>query len=204
MLSDQNADSGTNPDEAPEGNADVETGERTQEHQSPDTNASPPAPSPKKEDDEEPEQEPATSVINRFTALSENQDSEEVSMEGEINEEGNKIADGDVRAEKDSLVEELNTMSLNAISEGHEMENGDDGSADVKEYTVVNQDPDLAFHTLATRAAPGKQDCSVESCLYQFTEVEQLTENNRLMCVTCTKRQSGPTASEGTNVFFFP
>ncbi|KAI7800642.1 ubiquitin carboxyl-terminal hydrolase 16 [Triplophysa rosa] len=196
VLTDQNADSSTNPEEVPEGSADVETGERTEEHQSPDTNASP---SQKDEDDEEPQQELATSVNNRFTALSEDHKSEEMSVEGEINEGGSEIAeeDGDVHAEEDCLVEELNTMSLNATLEGHEMENGDDVIVDAKEYTVVNQDPELAFHTLATRETPGKQDSSVESCLYQFTEVEQLTENNRLMCVTCTKRQSGPKASEG-------
>lgn len=195
VLTNQNADSSTNSEEAPEGSADVETGERTLAHQSPDTNASPPAPSPKHEDDEEPEQEPATSVNNHFTALSEHQDSEEISVEGEMNEIAEE--DGDVRAGEDCLVEELNNMSLDATSEGHEMENGDDVSAEAKEYTVVDQDPDLAFNTLASRAAPGKQECSVENCLYQFTEVEQLTENNRLMCVTCTKRQSGPKASEG-------
>lgn len=207
MLTDQNAESSTNPEEVPEGSADVETGERTEQHQSPETNASPPAPSQKDEDedDEKPEQEPSTSVNNRFTALSEDHNSEEMSVDGETNEGGSEIAeeDGDVHAEEDCLLEELNIMSLDATLEGHEMENGDDVIVDAKEYTVVNQDPELAFHRLATREAPGKQDCSVESCLYQFTEAEQLTENNRLMCVTCTKRQSGPKASEGTNNIFF-
>ncbi|XP_056612705.1 ubiquitin carboxyl-terminal hydrolase 16 [Triplophysa dalaica] len=200
VLTAQNAESSTNPEEIPEGSADVETGERTEPHQSPETNASPPAPSQKdEEDDEEPEQEPSTSVDNRFTALSEDLNSEEMSVDGETNEGGSEIAeeDGDVHAEEDCLLEELNIMSLDATLEGHEMENGDDVIVDAKEYTVVNQDPELAFHRLATREAPGKQDCSVESCLYQFTEAEQLTENNRLMCVTCTKRQSGPKASEG-------
>lgn len=203
MLTNQDADSSTNQEEVPEGSADVETGEKPDQQQSSDTNPSPPTPSQK--DDEEPEQEPATSVNNRFTALSEDQNSEEISLEGEINDEGNKITeeDAEVRVQEDGLVEELNTMSLNATSEGQEMENGDDVSVDAKEYTVVNQDPDLAFNTLATRAAPGKQECSVESCLYQFTEVEQLIENNRLMCVTCTKRQSRSKASEGTNRLFF-
>lgn len=193
-LSNQNAASSTEevpPQSDANGSTDMETGESTQEHigQSPDSNASSLTSSQKDEDDEEPEQESATSVNNRFTALSEEQNSEEISVEGEINE----VVEEDC-AEEDHLVEEINTMSLNATSE---QENGDDVSVQEKEYTVVNQDPELAFYTLATRAAPGKQECSVESCLYQFTEVEHLTDNNRLMCVTCTKRQSGMKALEG-------
>ncbi|XP_055053288.2 ubiquitin carboxyl-terminal hydrolase 16 isoform X1 [Misgurnus anguillicaudatus] len=197
-LTNQNAASSTEevpPQSDANGSTDMETGESTQEHvgQSADSNTSSLTSSQKDEDDEEPEQESATSVNNRFTALSEEQNSEEISVEGEINEVMEE--DG---AEEDHLVEEINTMSLNPTSGlESEMENGDDVSVQEKEYTVVNQDPELAFHTLATRAAPGKQDCSVESCLYQFTEVEHLTDNNRLMCVTCTKRQSGPKALEG-------
>ncbi|XP_033833414.1 ubiquitin carboxyl-terminal hydrolase 16 [Periophthalmus magnuspinnatus] len=60
------------------------------------------------------------------------------------------------------------------------------------EYMVVNQDPDLAFQTLAQRTAPEKQECSVQSCLFHFTEVETLTANNSLLCLTCTKRQQHP------------
>uniref|UniRef100_A0A4W6E0X3 Ubiquitin carboxyl-terminal hydrolase n=1 Tax=Lates calcarifer TaxID=8187 RepID=A0A4W6E0X3_LATCA len=67
-----------------------------------------------------------------------------------------------------------------------------------KEYTVVNQDPELAFHTLAARTAPEKQECSVQSCLFQFTEVETLTQNNSLLCVTCTKRQGNKDKAGGS------
>lgn len=158
------------------------------------------------EDDEEPEQEHATTGKNRFTALSEDQTSEDVSMEGDKVEEVNEIEEEDgadqLCAEEDQLVKELNIMSLKTASEG-EMENGDDDSVDVKEYTVVNQDPELAFQALTTREAPEKKECSVESCLYQFTEVEHLTENNRLMCFTCTKRQPGHKASDGTVLTFY-
>uniref|UniRef100_A0A3B4CWL1 Ubiquitin carboxyl-terminal hydrolase n=1 Tax=Pygocentrus nattereri TaxID=42514 RepID=A0A3B4CWL1_PYGNA len=69
---------------------------------------------------------------------------------------------------------------------------------DAVEYVVVNQDPELAFCTLASRAAPDRQECSVESCLYQFTEVEHLTQSNSLLCVTCTKRQAASKASDGS------
>ena len=58
-----------------------------------------------------------------------------------------------------------------------------------KEYTVVNQDPALAFQTLAKRVGPERQECSVLSSLFHFTEVEHLTHNNSLLCVACTRRQ---------------
>ncbi|XP_066555947.1 ubiquitin carboxyl-terminal hydrolase 16 isoform X1 [Amia ocellicauda] len=73
-----------------------------------------------------------------------------------------------------------------------------EAAADTKAYVVVNQDPDLAFSTLAVRAAPGKQECSVQSCLFQFTEVEHLTKNNSLQCVTCT-RQKGKGAKSSSD-----
>ncbi|XP_051521534.1 ubiquitin carboxyl-terminal hydrolase 16-like isoform X2 [Myxocyprinus asiaticus] len=211
-LTNQNAASHPDSADAPiqsvssNGSGDAEMDEKTQEHlsQSPTLNTSeqehekPPTLSQKDENDEEPEEEPATSVNNCFTALSEDQNSEDMSVEGEKGEEVNEVEE-EGGAAGDWIVEELNTLSLNATSEGpqSETENGDDTLDNAKEYTVVNQDPELAFHTLATRASPEKQECSVESCLYQFTEVEHLAENNRLMCVTCTKRQTGPKASNG-------
>ncbi|XP_026082743.1 ubiquitin carboxyl-terminal hydrolase 16-like isoform X1 [Carassius auratus] len=183
------------------GSADAESGKNIQECSNLEK---PPACSQNEvEHDEEPEQEPATSVNNRFTALSEDrtpedqttedQTTEDVSLEGEETEDVNATekenGEDQLCDEEDQLVEELNAMSLKTT--------GDEASCDAKEYTVVNQDPELAFQSLASRTAPEKQECSVESCLYQFTEVEQLMENNRLMCVTCTKRQSGHKAEDG-------
>lgn len=203
-LSNQSTASSTDPADGSDqsvsvnGSADVEPVENSQEHlilEKSSTHSQN-----EDEDDEEPEQELATAGKNRFTALSEDQTSEDVTMEGDKVEDVNEIEEEDgadqLCAEEDQLVEELNIMSLKTASEG-KMENGDDVSGDAKEYTVVNRDPELAFHTLTTRVSPEKQECSVKSCLYQFTEVEHLTENNRLMCVTCTKRQSGPKASDG-------
>uniref|UniRef100_A0A3Q3VJE5 ubiquitinyl hydrolase 1 n=1 Tax=Mola mola TaxID=94237 RepID=A0A3Q3VJE5_MOLML len=74
----------------------------------------------------------------------------------------------------------------------------EDEALESKEYTVVNQDPELAFHTLAARTTLDKQECSVQSCLFQFTEVETLTQNNSLLCVTCTKRQKNKHNTEGS------
>ncbi|KAG1932885.1 ubiquitin carboxyl-terminal hydrolase 16 [Pimephales promelas] len=185
-LSNQSTASSADHSVAENGSADVEPVKNSQE----DLILEKPSAQSLNED-EEPEQERATAGTNRFTALSEDQTSEDVSVEGDKVDEVNEDS-----AEEDQLVEELNIMSLNTASEG-EVENGDDASVDVKEYTVVNQDPELAFHALTSREAPEKKECSVESCLYQFTEVEHLTENNRLMCFTCTKRQPGHKASDG-------
>ncbi|XP_057694417.1 ubiquitin carboxyl-terminal hydrolase 16 isoform X1 [Corythoichthys intestinalis] len=66
-----------------------------------------------------------------------------------------------------------------------------------KEYMVVNRDPELAFQTLARRPSPDKQECSVESCLFHFTEEEILSENNSLLCVYCTQRQAGKNKTSG-------
>lgn len=202
-LTNQSTASSTDPADGSDqsvsvnGSADVEPDKKSQENL---VLEKPPTPSQNEnEDDEEPEQEHATADKNRFTALSEDQTSEDDSMKGDKVEDLNEIEEED-GAEEDLLVEELNTMSIKTAPEC-EMENGDDASADAKEYTVVNQDPELAFHALTTREVPEKQECSVESCLYQFTEVEHLTENNRLMCVTCTKRQSK--ASDGTVLTFY-
>lgn len=184
------------------GSADVEAVKNSQEHL---ILEKPPAHSQNEdEDDEESEQEHDTAGNNRFTALSEDQTSEDVSMERDKVEDVSEIEEEDCADQlcaEEELLEELNTMSLKTAPES-EMENGDDASADAKEYIVVNQDPELAFHALTTRETPEKQECSVESCLYQFTEVEHLTENNRLMCFTCTKRQSGTKASDGTVITF--
>ncbi|XP_067306287.1 ubiquitin carboxyl-terminal hydrolase 16 [Pseudorasbora parva] len=204
ILTNQSTASNTDPADgadqslAVNGSTDVEQVKNSQEHFILDKPSANSQNEDDDDDDEEPEQELPTAGKSRFAA--EDQTSEDVSLEGDKVEDVNEIEEDDCAdqlcAEEDQLVEELNIMSLKTASEG-ERENGEDVSGDAKEYTVVNQDPELAFHTLTTRVLPEKQECSVKSCLYQFTEVEHLTENNRLMCVTCTKRQSGPKASDG-------
>uniref|UniRef100_A0A673C650 Ubiquitin carboxyl-terminal hydrolase n=1 Tax=Sphaeramia orbicularis TaxID=375764 RepID=A0A673C650_9TELE len=132
-----------------------------------------------------------SSVSNRFTILSEERQGNNSVLEGEQTSNMNQ------EQEDDSLVKEMEKVNLDdafiecsdAVDQSMESE---DEPLEPKEYTVVNQDPELAFHTLATRTAPEKQECSVQSCLFQFTEVETLTQNNSLLCVTCTKRQPNP------------
>uniref|UniRef100_A0A8D0DAT1 Ubiquitin carboxyl-terminal hydrolase n=1 Tax=Sander lucioperca TaxID=283035 RepID=A0A8D0DAT1_SANLU len=112
-----------------------------------------------------------SSVNNRFTILSEEHDMEKVTLD-------------------DAFIEEPD-----AVEQSMEIE---DEPLEAKEYTVVSQDPRLAFKTLATRTAPEKQECSVQSCLFQFTAVETLTQNNSLLCVTCTKRQPNKDKAGGS------
>lgn len=129
-------------------------------------------------------------VSNRFTVLSEEQHSKDSVIDDD------KTSDMDQEEEEDTqLVSDMEKVTLDdAFIEDSEdateqVMESEDEPLEAKEYTVVNEDPELAFHTMATRTAPEKQECSVQSCLFQFTEVETLTQNNSLLCVTCTKRQ---------------
>ncbi|KAG5837476.1 hypothetical protein ANANG_G00239670 [Anguilla anguilla] len=143
-----------------------------------------------------------SAVSNRFTALSEDQSAggDGKTAEGKPAEEEEEVATP--THEEDQLAEDMTQLSLdNAFIAPDDVQldlESEDTPTDAKEYTVVNQDPELAFHTLATRAAPEKQECSVSSCLFQFTEVENLTKNNSLLCLTCSRRQSRPKASDGS------
>ncbi|XP_040902992.1 ubiquitin carboxyl-terminal hydrolase 16 [Toxotes jaculatrix] len=155
-----------------------------------------------KEDDEDSvidgESSATSSVSNRFTVLSEAQHSNDSILDDD------KMSDMEQETEEDTqLVNEMEKVTLDDafIADSDAVEQcveTEDEPLEGKEYTVVNQDPELAFHTLATRTAPEKQECSVQSCLFQFTEVETLTQNNSLLCVTCTKRQGNKDKASGS------
>lgn len=146
--------------------------------------------------------ESSSSVSNRFTILSDEQKPKDSTVEGDqTSDAGQDDDDGDVQ-----IVDKMEKVNLDDAflqdSDGEEpAEEGEEGQPEDKEYTVVNQDPALAFQTLAGRAAPEKQECSVKSCLFQFTEVETLTQNNSLLCVTCTKRQPNKDKAQGTGLY---
>ncbi|KAE8295105.1 Ubiquitin carboxyl-terminal hydrolase 16 [Larimichthys crocea] len=138
-----------------------------------------------------------SSVSNRFNVLSEERQSKDSIIDDD------KTSDVDQDGEDDTqLVSEMEKVTLDdafvedpdAVGQATTSED----EPEAKEYTVVSQDPELAFHTLATRTAPEKQECSVQSCLFQFTEVETLTQNNSLLCVTCTKRQPNKDKAAGS------
>ncbi|XP_076136314.1 ubiquitin carboxyl-terminal hydrolase 45 [Alosa pseudoharengus] len=46
-----------------------------------------------------------------------------------------------------------------------------------------------AFQALSHSYMPSSKECSVQSCLYQFTSVELLMGNNKLLCENCTERR---------------
>ncbi|XP_068441055.1 ubiquitin carboxyl-terminal hydrolase 16 isoform X2 [Clinocottus analis] len=137
-------------------------------------------------------------VGNRFTVLS-----DETHSKNSVLDDDN-ISDMDQEREGDTqLVSEMEKVTLDEafIEEPDALDTtmeSEDEPLEAKGYTVVSQDPELAFRTLATRKAPEKQECSVQSCLFHFTEVETLTQNNSLLCVTCTKRQSNKDKAGGS------
>lgn len=61
---------------------------------------------------------------------------------------------------------------------------------------VVNplslQNPQEAFQTLSQSYVTSSKECSVQSCLYQFTSVELLMGNNKLLCENCTEWKQKP------------
>uniref|UniRef100_A0A4W4FLI6 Ubiquitin carboxyl-terminal hydrolase n=1 Tax=Electrophorus electricus TaxID=8005 RepID=A0A4W4FLI6_ELEEL len=46
-----------------------------------------------------------------------------------------------------------------------------------------------AFQALSHSYTPVSKECSVQSCLHQFTSVELLMGNNKLLCENCTERR---------------
>ncbi|XP_034403973.1 ubiquitin carboxyl-terminal hydrolase 16 [Cyclopterus lumpus] len=137
-----------------------------------------------------------SSVSNHFTVLSDEQHSQDSILDDD------QISDMDLeQEEKTQLASEMEKVTLDdALDTTMESE---DEPVEAKEYTVVSQDPELAFHTLATRTAPEKLECSVQSCLFYFTEVETLTQNNSLLCVTCTKRQPNKDNTGGAQKYVY-
>ncbi|NXK30917.1 UBP45 hydrolase, partial [Piprites chloris] len=53
----------------------------------------------------------------------------------------------------------------------------------------LSQTPQNAFQTLSQSYITSSKECSVQSCLYQFTSVELLMGNNKLLCESCTERK---------------
>ncbi|XP_076819337.1 ubiquitin carboxyl-terminal hydrolase 16-like [Clavelina lepadiformis] len=56
--------------------------------------------------------------------------------------------------------------------------------------------------SLASRHHSTSQECSLQSCLYQFTMPEMLTGSNKFGCETCTKRQNGGELNEKTKLVY--
>uniref|UniRef100_A0A671VU82 Ubiquitin carboxyl-terminal hydrolase n=1 Tax=Sparus aurata TaxID=8175 RepID=A0A671VU82_SPAAU len=60
-----------------------------------------------------------------------------------------------------------------------------------------------AFQALSHSYTPSSKECSIQSCLHQFTSVELLMGNNKLLCECCTERrqkQLRKSSSSGKNL----
>ncbi|XP_048209734.1 ubiquitin carboxyl-terminal hydrolase 45 isoform X2 [Perognathus longimembris pacificus] len=49
--------------------------------------------------------------------------------------------------------------------------------------------PQNAFQTLSQSYVTTSKECSIQSCLYQFTSMELLMGNNKLLCENCTEKK---------------
>ncbi|XP_015675649.1 ubiquitin carboxyl-terminal hydrolase 45 [Protobothrops mucrosquamatus] len=56
-------------------------------------------------------------------------------------------------------------------------------------FSTEGQNPQNAFQTLSQSYVTSSKECSVQSCLYQFTSVELLMGNNKLLCENCTDQK---------------
>nr|XP_033796533.1 ubiquitin carboxyl-terminal hydrolase 16 isoform X2 [Geotrypetes seraphini] len=104
----------------------------------------------------------------------------------------------DDNEEKDLVngINELNLRSALEPSEDH-ISIFDSETSGTMIYEMVNEDTERAFSTLADRKEIKTSECSVQNCLFQFTQNEQLSETNKLLCGVCTRRQpNGPKAND--------
>ncbi|XP_053448303.1 ubiquitin carboxyl-terminal hydrolase 45 isoform X2 [Nycticebus coucang] len=58
-----------------------------------------------------------------------------------------------------------------------------------KEKHLMFHSPQDAFQTLSQSYVTTSKECSVQSCLYQFTSMELLIGNNKLLCENCTEKK---------------
>ncbi|XP_072264786.1 ubiquitin carboxyl-terminal hydrolase 45 isoform X1 [Pyxicephalus adspersus] len=130
-------------------------------------------------------------------ADSEASECETVLAPAEINKENdnhtNFINDGNhsaidyLHSSLDAVTGPLSKFSLNPM----EVENLD--SCERKPCShpkcVLSQNAQTAFQTLSQGYVTSSKECSVQSCLYQFTSVELLMGNNKLLCEKCTENR---------------
>ncbi|XP_017346351.1 ubiquitin carboxyl-terminal hydrolase 16 isoform X1 [Ictalurus punctatus] len=124
--------------------------------------------------------EAQNSASNRFITLSEEGTEKQEADEEDENDEAELSKS--VRALSISEDQRSKEVGSGAESEPEEL------GAEPEFVVVVNADPKAAFSTLSSRAALSASESSVESSLLQFTQVEQLTHTNSLLCLTCSQR----------------
>ncbi|KAM8975168.1 ubiquitin carboxyl-terminal hydrolase 16 [Pelodytes ibericus] len=90
--------------------------------------------------------------------------------------------------EEDELTKNLNRLNLASALGPEEIQIEIIELPMTQVYEVVNEDPKTAFSTLSERKSLPLDECSVLSCLYQFTHKENLTGNNQLLCNMCSRK----------------
>ncbi|KAG8522081.1 Ubiquitin carboxyl-terminal hydrolase 45 [Galemys pyrenaicus] len=58
-----------------------------------------------------------------------------------------------------------------------------------EEKHMVSHSTQNAFQTLSQTYVTTSKECSIQSCLYQFTSMELLMGNNKLLCENCTEKK---------------
>ncbi|KAF0880329.1 UBP45 hydrolase, partial [Crocuta crocuta] len=58
-----------------------------------------------------------------------------------------------------------------------------------EEKHMLSPSPQNAFQTLSQSYITTSKECSIQSCLYQFTSMELLMGNNKLLCENCTEKK---------------
>ncbi|XP_069746135.1 ubiquitin carboxyl-terminal hydrolase 16 isoform X2 [Narcine bancroftii] len=108
---------------------------------------------------------------------------------------------GGKSSENETIVENMNKLNLNECTTNQdeitldrvEFKNPsgtpNDRLSSIKDKQVLFLDPEKVFRTLTDRKLLNVQDGSIEACLRQFTQIENLTGANKLLCEECTQRQ---------------
>ncbi|XP_018420421.1 PREDICTED: ubiquitin carboxyl-terminal hydrolase 45 [Nanorana parkeri] len=86
----------------------------------------------------------------------------------------------------DAVTGPLSKLSLNSVEENLDSCEGGPCS---HPKCMLSQNPQTAFQTLSQGYVTSSKECSVQSCLYQFTSVELLMGNNKLLCEKCTENR---------------
>lgn len=80
------------------------------------------------------------------------------------------------------------------------------GEAQTRE-NMHHQHHQGAFQALSHSYIPSSKECSIQSCLHQFTSVELLMGNNKLLCENCTERRHKhlrKSSSAGESAQYYP
>ncbi|XP_029434584.1 ubiquitin carboxyl-terminal hydrolase 16 [Rhinatrema bivittatum] len=92
---------------------------------------------------------------------------------------------------EEDIVNAINKLNLRSVLEPSDAHVSifESQTSGRKLYEIVNENTGMAFSSLAERKNIKTCECSVQRCLYQFTQNEKLSESNKLLCNECTRRQ---------------